>query len=273
MNEKVAEKALDNIAEEFNEHSKGAGENFGKAALGISKIAKGTVETCLAPFNFVIWGYDKIKDKFIPLVAKKLQNLPQEQIQTPKTNLAGPAIEALRFSAEEPELQNMFANLLATAMDKQTSEDAHPSFVEIIKQLSPDEAKILYYMKDLYGVPVIDVKSFMKNPNQIFIALPNFSLLGFKSKCTLPESIQTYIDNLCRLRIFEIPHDVKLADEVAYQELQNSPHIETILKNIKEESGKDPVFIHKKLSLTTYGRQFIKACIINRDEIEPEAGL
>jgi hypothetical protein len=212
MNEKVAEKALDNIAEEFNEHSKGAGENFGKAALGISKIAKGTVETCLAPFNFVIWGYDRIKNDFIPLVAKKLQNVPKEQIQTPKTNLAGPAIEALRFSAQEPELQNMFANLLATAMDKQTSGDAHPSFVEIIKQLSPDEAKILYYMKDLYGIPVIDVRQLRDTPNEFYQIISNFSLIGFKSNCTLPFSGQTYIDNLCRLKICEIPQAVRVVN-------------------------------------------------------------
>jgi hypothetical protein len=58
-----------------------------------------------------------------------------------------------------------------------------------------------------------------------------------------------------------------------YQELKNSPYIETHLKDIKAESGKEPEFVHKKLDLTNYGRQFIKACIINRDEIEPEAGL
>lgn len=273
MNEKVAEKALDNIAKDFNEHSKGAGENFGKAALAVSKTTLGTVEICLSPLNLVIWGYAQIKNDFIPLVAKKLQNVPKEQIQTPKTNLAGPAIEALRFSAQEPELQNMFANLLATAMDKQTSGDAHPSFVEIIKQLSPDEAKILCYMKYRVDIPVIDVRQLTDKPNEFYPRIKNFSLLGIKSKCTFLMSTQTYIDNLCRLKICEIPHDMQIMNENLYQELENSPHIEKHLKSIKEESGKEPMFIHKRLDITIYGQQFINACIINRDEIEPEAGL
>ena len=57
------------------------------------------------------------------------------------------------------ELRNMYANLLAASMLKDEKENAHPSFVEIIKQLSPDEAKLLKKISesgDAY--PLIDVK-------------------------------------------------------------------------------------------------------------------
>jgi hypothetical protein len=269
MEEKIKEKAFKKIANEFNESSKGTGENLGSCALEISKTTKGLVEICLSPFNMVIWSYNNIKEKFIPLVAKKLRKTPDDNIQTPKTSIAGPTIEALRFASEEPELQNMFANLLATSMDKETASNAHPSFVEIIKQLSPDEARILDYMNKLSSaIPIIDIRIQMGEAKHFLNYITNFSLIGEISNCSLPYNSQSYIDNLCRLKLCDIPNGHKIANKDVYSNLEKNDLIQNHIKELKKNNEKDPIFIHKKLDLTNFGRAFINSCIKNRDEEE-----
>jgi hypothetical protein len=61
----------------------------------------------------------------------------------PKPMIAGPTIDAMKYCGSEPHLRDLFANLLATAMDARTAENVHPAFVEIIKQLSADQAKMI----------------------------------------------------------------------------------------------------------------------------------
>lgn len=57
--------------------------------------------------------------------------------------VAIPAIQQISYSYDSDELRDMYANLLANFMDKERSDLVHPSFVEVIKQLNPDEASSL----------------------------------------------------------------------------------------------------------------------------------
>lgn len=44
---------------------------------------------------------------------------------------------------DSEELRNMYANLLAKAMNVDEKDKVHPAFVELIKQMAPREALIL----------------------------------------------------------------------------------------------------------------------------------
>ena len=67
---------------------------------------------------------------------------PENQIE-PKLCIAGTAMDAAKYFVEEPDLRTMFAKLIASASDISKVTTVHPAFVEIIKQLTPFEAKIL----------------------------------------------------------------------------------------------------------------------------------
>ena len=116
-----------------------AAQELGKALGTVAKL----VNIALAPVSGLVWGYEQIREFTATKVAEKLKGVPEEEIITPKPNVAGPAIEALRYTGHEESLSEMYANLLATAMTKDKASLAHPAFVEIIRQLTPDEAKIL----------------------------------------------------------------------------------------------------------------------------------
>ena len=118
---------------------------------GLATVVR-AVNVALAPLSALVWGYERIADYLTNRLAEILRDVPPERIETPPASVAGPVLEATRFTAEQAELREMFARLLAAAMDSDTCRSAHPAFVEIIKQLSPDEARILQEVDDV-GFP------------------------------------------------------------------------------------------------------------------------
>ncbi len=128
-----------------------AAQELGK---GLETVAK-TINVCLAPLKAIIWGAGQFEDFLRKNVAEKLSETPTEEIIEPKPHVAGPALEALRFTGYEESLRDLYANLLAASMDSKTVSLAHPSFVEIIKQMTPDEARLMKYFSTEELLPLI----------------------------------------------------------------------------------------------------------------------
>ncbi len=153
----------------------------------------------------------------------------------------------------------MYANLLATSMLIDKKEDAHPSFVEIIKQLSPDEAKLLKRISegdDSY--PIIDVKLYEKDGSYM-VKVQNFTLLA-EGVCVHPERIYAYLDNLARLKLIEIPFGVKISDDEAYRAIEAHSEIQNLIKSSLPEGYRWEID-RKTFEITHYGKNFIETCV------------
>ncbi|MBI4290393.1 MAG: DUF4393 domain-containing protein [Betaproteobacteria bacterium] len=126
-----------------NPNVKEAGANLGQTALTITK----TINNALLPLAAVNFAFDKARkyfaEKFTQDLSVKASSIPPEQVIEPKASIAGPALQGLAFTHEEPNLKDMYLSLLATAMDGRIAAEAHPAFVEIIKQLTSQEARLL----------------------------------------------------------------------------------------------------------------------------------
>ena len=61
----------------------------------------------------------------------------------PNPRIAVPALQALTYSLDDELIREMFANLLAADMNAETKKDAHPAFVELIKEMTPADARVL----------------------------------------------------------------------------------------------------------------------------------
>jgi hypothetical protein len=226
---------------------------------GLCTIAK-TVHLALAPVAALVWGFDQIKDYAHKRVAEKLERVPPERIATPSPSVAGPALEALRYNGHDPDLREMYATLLATAMDTETALTAHPAFVEIIKQLTPDEAKLLrWFSGPEQPLPVIKVSAGLGQGKGAVAVMENFSLLGEKAGCVASGLTSSYLTNICRLGLIQIP-DSFYADETVYDELLSHPHIMLVKQAI---AARGRVFeVNKRIiEVTPLGRQFIDACV------------
>lgn len=243
-----------------------AAQELGKALQTVAK----TVHVALAPVSALVWGYDQIKDFVSIKVAERLRNVPPENIVTPKPNVAGPALESLRYTGYESSLSDLYANLLAASMDKATASGAHPAFVEIIKQLTPDEAKLVgmfIYSRDR-AFPLLDVRWEYKTPTEGKSGgqdvLVNFSLLGVEVGVEFPHLTPTYIDNLCRLGLAEIPTMFQYTSKGVYDPLENAPEVQNAKSRIEANPELRCSLARKGLRVTELGKQFARICVLRK---------
>lgn len=113
--------------------------------------------------------------------------------------IAGPALEALKYTYDKDELRNMYLNLLTSSMNKDIKDKAHPSYVEIIRQLTPLDAKVFKRLQDLGQVACAHAILKINNSNRVYIsAYPNYIVMELLD---LGDEFQlsTSISNLIRL--------------------------------------------------------------------------
>lgn len=127
-----------------------AAKQIGK---GLEIVTKTTM-ICLAPLKATVWGYEKIEDWVANQVAPKLEGVEKEKIQTPDLAVAGPTIDALRYAGGNEQIADLYAELLAKAMNLDTREHARTSFVEKIKCLNAIDVEIIKILAKDYSVPV-----------------------------------------------------------------------------------------------------------------------
>lgn len=120
-------------------------QEVGKNLLTVAKC----VAISLAPLEATVWGYANIKAWLCAKLVSKFANKKPEDIQTPSPLIAGPVLLNLTFAANEKDLREMYACLLAAAMDKKNCHNSHPSFAYVLQQLSPDEALIIKELKTI----------------------------------------------------------------------------------------------------------------------------
>lgn len=236
---------------------------------GLQTVAK-TIHIALAPVSALVWGYDKIKDFVSTRVAEKLRDVPPENIITPKPNVAGPILESLRYTGHEETLREMYANLLAASMDKRTATHAHPAFAEMIRQLVPDEGKLLSIMARPRALPLLDVRWKYKSetPEQRggMDVATNFSLLGWEANCEFPDEAPKYIDNLCRLGLAEVPTFLEYTAPNIYEPLEQHPIVVSMKRAIEARPEHVASSKRKGLRVTELGKQFCHICVIPHEE-------
>lgn len=240
----------------YDDAIKPAAKEVGKSLATVAK----TINIALTPISGLVWGYEKIKDFVLKRISEKLENIPEEKIVTPDPAIVGPSLEALRYTGNDVNLRELYATLIATSMNSDTLKNAHPGFVEIIKNLSSDEALIIHFFyTNLTGQQaMLDINIRAKNNPGEHNVMRNLSLIGEKSKIKNKDLINSYLDNLCRLGLLEIPPNRRLMDDKLYEEIkENSPYKYT------ENEHVEIIYAQKYIQLTDWGRQFCNSCITN----------
>lgn len=243
-----------------------AAREFG---IALQTLAK-TIHIVLAPISVLVWGYAEIKDFVSTAVAAKLKHVPPENIVTPKPNVAGPLLESLKYTGHDQTLRDMYANLLATAMDSRTASGAHPAFVEIIRQLTSDEARIIRLFTQSRPLPIVTVRLQFKVETETERGgkdvLVNFSLLGYEAGCEFPRLTSLYLDNLCRLGLAEIPSLFEYASPGVYDALEKHAEVLSAKESIESNHKLKAMVERHMLNVTALGKQFCEACVVSHDQ-------
>ncbi len=234
----------------------------GKALATVGK----TVNAALMPIRGLVWGLEQIEVFVQNKVARKLQDVPPENIQTPDLAVAGPALESLRYTGHKEDLAELYANLLATSMDKNTANTAHPGFVEIIRNLNSDEAKVLSYLAKATVAPIVDIRRETKNKKGGVIACPYVTTIAIDAACEHPQLIGPYLKNLERLGLLDIRRDAHLTSDGAYDRILNDASVKQVENELNALENHKAMFTKYYTQISELGKLFFSACGNSRDK-------
>lgn len=226
------------------------------------KSSSGVVTTVLDFFhNTVLYPLQKYNlyannklQNYADELQNKVQTIPYENLVSPRVNILGPAIDSLKYNLDEDYIKDMFTNILISDMDNRKQNKVLPSYIEIVKQLSKEDAEFLKLFEN-YST---------NNFALLFIrydlsSSPNFNgrelILDENTTITLNNII---IDNLERLNLIKICEDKALSNSQIYN----------IGFNLSKNKYENPGFFKIRLAynkgcliLTDLGRNFIDICL------------
>lgn len=260
-------KAIKTVPDLYDDALKPTAQESGKT---LSLVPR-TINAALLPLRKWILQQEYNFSETEKLLAKKLEHVDENKIVTPEPHIAVPVLQALSYSMDSDELRNLYANLLAKAMNIDTKNLIHPAFVEIIKQFSPVDAYILREINPSKSFPVITISvneysnpvntgDFLQGleiPKRTY-SYPNITYIQHFSY----SEISTSINNLTRLGLVEI----SLGNEQneSYDLILNSPVYKNLEKQLKSYITK-PYQKYEKtyesLFLNNFSRQFRDICI------------
>lgn len=240
----------------------------------ISPAAKEAGEIIALPLKAINVALSKAKlwveerqynyERTSQLLAQKLKDVPADKITPPENYIAVPALQQISYCYDSEELRNMYANLLATSMQDDKKWEIHPSFVDIIKQLSPDEAKIIKKLSEIGRDAIVSICANNEKGESI-VTYKDYSLIGYRAQCDNPKNTNVYIDNLCRLGLIINGTGIRwLTDEELYNEIYKQDCVSVIINNIKNRNNEYNIPGYEKgyIELTSFGKSFCRICIL-----------
>lgn len=200
--------------------------------------------------------------EFSKELESKVEAIPNEKRMDPNVHTVCTALDNMRYCVEEPELRQMFSSLIANSLNSDTCEKVHPSYGEIIKQLTGFDASLIIWMKGRMGVPTIRFHIEHKEKDEL-IQIP---LIYIDYGTDAFDKLQVSLENLSRLKIIDLKLNETYADRSIYDEVKKT---ERYLKD-KEEFEKEAGSVYDgygkieetygSIEITQFGRKFIEAC-------------
>ena len=190
---------------------------------------------------------------------EKLEQIPEEKRCEVHPQIGTPIIEKLSYTTNK-EIADLFTTLLANASNVDMVNTAHPSFVNMIERMSPDEARILCYLK---GKEDIQYCTFNANSlDKSFITiLDHGTLIDSEVNLIFPQNVNAYLANYVSLGILKDMNDVYRIDKTIYNQIREKYDLKGIEKQLVPHSFKSITVKEGYYQITDFGKLFIKACI------------
>jgi hypothetical protein len=167
------------------------------------------------------------QDRLAAFCDRVRAKVPEDQQQEAAPSIALPILMDLRFMEDDNPLTKLYLNLLTRAIDKERCNEAHPAFLKIIEQMSPDEAMVMWHFRER--------DSLAKPPpseQNVETTFPRELLM-------YPENFSIYAEHLHALNLLRLPIILPLANE----------------ELLPTEYQGHSIYI------TRFGQRFVKACI------------
>lgn len=212
--------------------------------------------------KYARWEHD-LRD-YIGSLNKKLDAIPIDQRLEPKTSLIGPALDVSQYYIEEEELREMFAKLIASSMNIQTANVVHPSFTEIIKQLSVIDAQVLSSLNHIVSnFPVGKIQVSEKDKPNSFIHTGYNSLILSRliSPTNDTAQITRALNNFQRLGLIQIDFMNHFTNLTVYDPFMEQEVYKQAVNKFEKELGMTVTLGKGNVTFTQLGKDFINVCV------------
>ena len=243
-------------------------EIYGDAAKPGAKQAGKALETVLGFGNTLLlpltFANDRAKvfRKNMEKYRARMQDTPIEDTCEVAPEIGVPIAEKLAYVTNE-ELSEMYVELLAKASQVQHANVAHPSFVNIINNLSPDEALLLRSHKDAGSASRVFrllKRALRRQPMETFFVLdPLAVMIAHYGDLTYPNNIPAYFSNLEGLGLIVIRTDRTIALENIYEPIETDV-LERHSEDIRRSGDRKVEFQRGAIEFTQFGLLFLQAC-------------
>lgn len=190
----------------------------------------------------------------------KLEQIPEEKRCEVHPQIGTPIIEKLSYTTND-EIADLFTTLLANASNIDMVHTAHPSFVNIIERLSPDEARIIKYLKDKKDIQYCDFRGNVKEGKGFVTIAEHLTLVPIEIELNFPNNINAYFANLVSIGILFDMDGTFIIDQTIYNKIKQEYNFEQYKSRFVPNSFKDVITNNSYYKVTDFGKLFIKACI------------
>lgn len=204
-------------------------------------------------------GLEKLKKS----LEEKASAIPDERRIEPDLQVAGQALENVKYCLDKEELREMFANLIASSMDLSKYNKAIPLFSMIIKQLTPYDTKILSTFAGVYNNVNPICRYNAKNNSGSVTLQTNVYLEGItEANVSEIEKRAASISSLCVLGLVETNYSEFLVTKNLYDQFDKIEAYYDYVRKAESLSGNRKIDINKGLViLTPIGKQFMEICM------------
>lgn len=236
------------------------------ARPGVKQVGK-ALETILGLGNTILWPITWANERTRIALEQNLEKfrarmatIPEERVVSIAPEIGVPIAEKLAYVRDE-RLSNLYVSLLSKASDSDFIHQAHPSFVNVINNLSPDEALLLEKLRSSGSEPFMTARAV--SPQGSFFVLSSFAVSkDLESGLAFSENISAYLSNLAGLGIINILADEFIDNEAVYANIETASTEQFLSEIQQRKSGDERKLKLKKgmIEITNLGRQFMAAC-------------
>lgn len=236
------------------------------AKPGVAQVGR-ALSTILGLGNTILWPIYLLNEAArlkletnLQRYREKLEQVPIEKVSPIPPEVGVPIVEKLGY-VTDIELQEMYSALLAKASVGDTQCEAHPSFVNVINNLSPDEAILLkQFMRNNGSEPSLRIR--LANPlsgQWIELAAVHIGL-DDETKLAYPGNTSAYVHNLIGLGLLNLLPEIPLSLTNRYPEIDRDARAK--YSAIRLLDGFTELQLTRgKVEVTRYGWMFISACL------------
>lgn len=159
-----------------------------------------------------------------------------------------------RPNASLRDLREQGDALLRQLGDPAQPQHEHPAFSRILRELVPDEARIMRFLALAGAQPVIDVRT--KTPLGVGSELiaGGINLVAEMAGATYPDRNQQYLANLTRLGMIRFSEE-QVEDPRRYSFIEAQPVAAAAMARAKRAHT-----VYRSVAITQFGRQFCEVC-------------